>query len=141
MKRKTAIILAATLLASTMLCRFVFATVGNAPVITDPLASFNQAGALYKEGKFDQATAIYEALSARGTPNAALLYKLGNSYYRAQKPGMALIAYERALRLSPRDSDIRFNVAFIRQLAGEPDLGFAQYMFSMFRLTRRLSPP
>lgn len=131
MKKKTATILATTLLASTMLCRFLFATVGNAPVITDSLTSFNQAGVLYKEGKFDQAIAIYEALGASGTPNAALLYNLGNSYYRAQKPGMALIAYERALRLAPRDGDIRFNAAFIRQLAGEPDPGFAQYMLSM----------
>jgi len=99
---------------------------------TDLLAKFNQAGELYKAGKFDQAASQYEALAANTIPSAELLYNLGNSYYRAQKPGMALINYERALRMAPRDGDIRYNATFIRQQAGEPEPSFAQYMISVF---------
>ncbi len=129
--KKIITLLAALLMIATAGVRLSHAQPDTKPAIADPLADFNQAAGFYKEGKFDQAVAMYEALAAKGTPSAALLYDLGNSYYRAQKPGLALISYERALRQAPRDSDIRYNAAFIRQTAGEPDPGFAQYMLSI----------
>lgn len=52
--------------------------------------------------------------------SAAGLYNLGNSYARAGKPGMAILNYERASLLSPRDPDIRANLRFVRASAHLP---------------------
>ena len=46
--------------------------------------------------------------------NAQLYYNLGNAYYRTGDNTKAIIAYERALRLSPGDNDVLFNLQFVR---------------------------
>lgn len=49
-------------------------------------------------------------LSLDVSPSAALYYNLGNAYYRNGELGWAVLAYERALRLSPRDKYIQHNL-------------------------------
>lgn len=39
---------------------------------------------------------------------------MGNAYYRTGDNTKAIIAYERALRLSPGDNDVLFNLQFVR---------------------------
>jgi tetratricopeptide (TPR) repeat protein len=97
----------------------------------EPLTLCTRAAALYQKNKYEQAVTLYESLVATGQTNAALWYNLGNSYYRTQKPGMALVCFERARRIAPRDSDIRHNQSFIRQLAGEPEEQFSAYLLSL----------
>ncbi|MDE6206788.1 MAG: tetratricopeptide repeat protein, partial [Muribaculaceae bacterium] len=43
-----------------------------------------------------------------------IYYNLGNAYFRNDKPGMAVVNYERALQLDPTNSDARTNLAFVR---------------------------
>jgi hypothetical protein len=52
--------------------------------------------------------------------SAAGLYNLGNSYARAGKPGMAILNYERARLLAPRDPDIEANLRYVRASAHLP---------------------
>jgi tetratricopeptide (TPR) repeat protein len=71
---------------------------------------FERANALYAEGKFEEAIAVYESLIGSGYRSADLHFNLGNAYYRQRALGAAILHYERALRFSPADEDIRFNL-------------------------------
>ena len=46
--------------------------------------------------------------------SSELLYNLGNAYYRTGNNGKAMLNYERALLMSPNDSDILANIEFVR---------------------------
>ena len=65
----------------------------------------------YKKGNYQQAIADYNELLRKGV-SADIYYNLGNAYYRTDNLAQAILAYERALRLSPGDKDIRFNLQF-----------------------------
>lgn len=60
--------------------------------------------------------------------SAAALYDLGNAAARAGRPAEAILEYERARLLAPRDADIRANLHYVREQAGLPQpVGFTQY--------------
>ncbi len=67
----------------------------------------------YSRGNYQQAIRDYEEL-LRQTKSADLYYNLGNAYYRTDNITRAVLAYERALLLSPGDDDIRFNLQMAR---------------------------
>jgi Ca-activated chloride channel family protein len=72
----------------------------------DPAARFNLADGLYKNGKFDEAAALYEALAAPGSEVApAARFNLGNARFQKQDYAGAVAAYKEALRLRPGDAD------------------------------------
>ncbi len=72
-----------------------------------------EADSSYVEEHYQQAAQQYEQLLKQGV-SAELYYNLGNSYYRMDNMTQAVIAYERALLLSPGDKDIRFNLQMAR---------------------------
>src|SRR5690606_3967693 len=59
----------------------------------------------------DKAIEVYKDLINSGFEGTSLYYNLGNSYYRTGKIGLAILYYEKALKLSPGDEDIRHNLA------------------------------
>ncbi len=67
----------------------------------------------YSRGNYQQAIRDYEEL-LKQTKSADLYYNLGNAYYRTDNIPRAVLAYERALLLSPGDDDIRFNLQMAR---------------------------
>ena len=71
-----------------------------------------QAGAFYRNGEFDKAIKIYEDLRSEGYEGTSLYFNLANSYYRIGKLGYAILNYERALKNSPSDEDVKHNLAF-----------------------------
>jgi Ca-activated chloride channel homolog len=78
----------------------------------DPRASFNVADALYKNGKYAEAEAIYRALGANVASGLAAdaRFNLGNALYQKQEFGPAVRAYRDALRIKPDDADARQNL-------------------------------
>ena len=93
----------------------VFSILGIALVNAEKNASiFEQANNLYAQGKFTEAIQSYETLLKSGSISAALYYNLGNAYYKAGQNGMAIASYSSALRLNPRDADIKANLNFVR---------------------------
>ena len=72
-----------------------------------------EADSSYVEEHYQQAAQQYEQLLKQGV-SAELYYNLGNCYYRMDNMTHAVIAYERALLLSPGDKDIRFNLQMAR---------------------------
>lgn len=96
-----------------------FGFVGNiftADVATD----FSAANKLYAEGKFSDAAGAYEKLVQTGAQSPALLFNCGNAEFKSGHPGKAIVAYRRAALLSPRDAEIRANLAFVRNQVQGP---------------------
>ncbi|MBY0274006.1 tetratricopeptide repeat protein [Candidatus Binatia bacterium] len=86
---------------------------------------FESANAAFADGRFDDARGALAELARNDGASPAVLYNLGNAAFRAGKPGEAILAYERALWLAPRDQDVRANLRQVRKAAGlpEPDDG------------------
>lgn len=78
------------------------------------LTAFNTANNLYITGKYDEAIQIYQNLAVENQSNSVLYFNLGNAYYMNGDKGRALVNYKRALRLDPRDQDIRNNILILQ---------------------------
>jgi tetratricopeptide (TPR) repeat protein len=75
------------------------------------------ANQLYEAGQIDLAVQAYEQLVNQGVVDSTLFYNLGNAYFRQGDPGRAIFNYRRAQELSPRDPDIKANLALARAQA------------------------
>lgn len=71
---------------------------------------YEKAHQNYRAGRFEDAAQGYEALWKKYPGAGVLAYNLGNAYYRQGKLGKSILAYERALLVLPRNSDIRHNL-------------------------------
>jgi tetratricopeptide (TPR) repeat protein len=70
----------------------------------------DSAAANYQATHYEKAIAIYENIVAQGYHSSELYYNLGNAYYKSNKFPMAIVNYERALKLNPNDEDAKFNL-------------------------------
>ena len=94
---------------------------GSARAATASPPSLSDANLAYGEGRYAEAAAEYEQiLGARGY-SAPLLHDLGNAYLRDGQPVRAVVAYERAEVLAPRDPAIAANLAVARTAANVLD--------------------
>lgn len=71
----------------------------------------------FEEGRFKEAAEGYESLLARDGPRVAVLQNLGSAYFRLGDDGRAILAFERALLLKPRDPDLQANLKLARDQA------------------------
>jgi tetratricopeptide (TPR) repeat protein len=104
--------------AMLLLSLAIAGTSGAAP---DPSALFVRAGGLYSDGRYADAAHKYEEVLRAGVESANLHYNLGNAYFRAGDIGRAILGYERARRLAPRDPDVLANLAFARSRGAEAE--------------------
>jgi tetratricopeptide (TPR) repeat protein len=98
------------------LAAFVFA--GN--LFAAAAADFSAANRLYAEGKFADAAAGYEKILQTGEQSPALLFNYANAEFKSGHLGLAIAAYRRAAQLSPRNDEIRANLAFVRNQVKAP---------------------
>ena len=82
---------------------------------TDWAERFKQANELYRQGRYREAAPLYEKLASEGASGAALYYNLGNTYFKQGQIGRAVLFYERAIRLAPKDKEILGNLAYARE--------------------------
>jgi len=82
--------------------------------VDEALSKFVAAGFNYKNGQYDEAVNQYSKIIDGGQLSGPLYYNLGNSYFRNGESGKAVLNYERAKRLMPRDSDLNFNDRYVR---------------------------
>ena len=80
----------------------------------DVASDFSAANKLYAEGKFADAAGIYENILNTGAQSSALLFNCANAEFKSGHSGEAIAAYRRASLLSPRDAELRANLAFVR---------------------------
>ncbi len=83
-------------------------------------ASFEETQFIAKQGAWDVAILKYETLLKEEGPSASVYYNLGLCYQKKVDHGRAVLAYERALAMSPRAVDVRNNLAKLREQASLP---------------------
>ncbi|NQV15256.1 tetratricopeptide repeat protein [bacterium] len=66
----------------------------------------------YEQGDFDAAILEYEQVLAADGVSASLHYNLGCAYFNKKVYGKAILHFEKARQLDPRDSDILHNLEF-----------------------------
>lgn len=94
----------------------------------------------YAKGNYQQAIKDYQEILKTGV-SSEIYYNLGNAYYRTDNITQALLAYERALQLSPGDNDIRFNLQYARsktidKITPETEMFFVTWYNSLVNFTR-----
>ncbi|MBI4057025.1 MAG: SH3 domain-containing protein [Elusimicrobia bacterium] len=82
-------------------------------------ASLQQANQQYQAGNFGMAATLYEELLSKNPENPYLQYNSGNAYFKNGKLGKAVVHYEKATLLLPRDSDIQSNLELALKKVGE----------------------
>jgi tetratricopeptide (TPR) repeat protein len=82
---------------------------------------YNEANDHYRNGDFAAAQRAYIQVVDSGVEDARLFYNLGNSHFKLQELGAAILWYERAYRLDPRDEDIAANLLFANQVKADRD--------------------
>lgn len=97
-----------------------------------------EADASYQNGEYQKAIEQYEQLLKEGV-SADVYYNLGNAYYRTEQLKMAILNYERALKLSPSDADIRHNLQLaqsktIDKIAPQSEMFFVTWYHSLVNL-------
>jgi tetratricopeptide (TPR) repeat protein len=90
---------------------------GCATARAEPTEPFTAANQQFQSGDYAGAAASYEKILTDAGPRAAVFYNLGNSYQRLGKHGPAILSYERARLLNPRDPDLLANLARARKAA------------------------
>ena len=75
----------------------------------------NEAKTAYDAGQFRQALDYYASKIDPRSVSPALLYNMGNCFYQLGDYPRALVCYERARYLQPRDSDISGNLELTRR--------------------------
>lgn len=93
----------------------------------------------YAKDNYQQAIKDYQEILKTGV-SSEIYYNLGNAYYRTDNITQALLAYERALQLSPGDNDIRFNLQYARsktidKITPETEMFFVTWYHSLVNFT------
>lgn len=101
------LIIIVTLIASTLFIPFSWAA--------EAKDLFSRANGAYENHEFNQAIQDYRELLQRGIRHGAVYYNLGNAYWKSGQRGEAVLHYERAARLLPRDRDVKVNLSYARQ--------------------------
>lgn len=78
---------------------------------------FENATKAYNNGKYEDAVENYLKILENEEHSASLYYNLGNSYYKLNQIAPSIYYYEKALLLTPNDSEIKNNLSFARNMA------------------------
>ncbi len=73
-----------------------------------------EADTAYTSGDFRLAAQLYQQIVDTGIQSSEIYFNLGNAYFQLRDLGNALVNYRRAEQVSPRDDDLRLNMARIR---------------------------
>lgn len=113
MKSRKTLPKTAMLLVALLLLPF-----GNLTMAQDAYVDslWNSANQAYVEGRWGDAVAGYELISGMGLESAALYCNTGDAYFKEGNVPMAILFYERALKLDPSYSDARYNLELMNSM-------------------------
>ena len=76
---------------------------------------FTAGNQAYLDGDYQRAVDNYRRLVDAGVRNPDLYYNLANAYFRLGRKGLAVLFYERTLKLAPGDQAAEFNLRLVRK--------------------------
>jgi tetratricopeptide (TPR) repeat protein len=109
----------------------------SAGCIASPQDAWQKGNAFYQQKNYDSAAYYFEQLAASKPADAGLYYNLGNTYYRLNKVGLAVLNYERALKRKPAYKEASENLLLARSripgsIKNEPeDIFFVRWWKSL----------
>jgi tetratricopeptide (TPR) repeat protein len=72
-----------------------------------------QAAKEYSSMHYPEAIKLYGKIIDQGYESYALYYNIGNAYYRNNETTEAVLYYEKALKLSPNNNEIKHNIEVV----------------------------
>ena len=92
---------------------------------------FEQGNQLYNDGKYAEAIDKYKAILETDNHSAELYFNLANAHYKLSHVAPSIYYYEKALKLSPKDQDVKNNLAFANNMTIDdieviPNAGFSK---------------
>ncbi len=99
---------------------------------------YTAANELYAAGEYTEAAAIYESILNEGK-SAEVYYNLGNAYFKQGELAQSILAYERALRLNPRNKDAAHNLQFAQSRIVDDIADNTTFFLSQWTLALRNS--
>ena len=75
--------------------------------------TFFKANQAYKNGNYAEAVRLYSELEKQGHKSPHIYYNLGDSFFRLGDVGNAILNYERAKIIMPRDADLDYNLKYV----------------------------
>jgi tetratricopeptide (TPR) repeat protein len=78
--------------------------------------SIKKANKLYLSKNYEASAKTYNSIVKLGYQSPELFYNLGNAYYKANKIALAIVNYERALKLNPGFDDAQYNLEIANKL-------------------------
>ena len=112
MKKVILIIVVQCLLCFVDCCSIVQGQTSSQSAIE---VDWKSAETLYAEKQYAAAAEIYAKLFQYGE-SSTLYYNYANALYKSNQLGLAILNYERALRLDPTNDDIKFNLEFVNKM-------------------------
>ena len=108
---------------------------------SDYSAFWQKANKFYETKEYDSAAYYYEKITASHPDNAIVYYNLGNTYYRLNLIGPAVVNYERALRLEPSYKEAKDNLTLTQnrinnRIQSIPDIFFVKWWHSVTHGTK-----
>jgi len=94
-----------------------FASLKISIALDAPEELYQKGNASYQNEDYAEAVSIYEELIGMDKVSPGVFYNLGNSYFKLKKIGKAILNYERALKMDPRDKDAQINLKLARAMA------------------------
>lgn len=110
--KKTAV--KSSALALLLLACLPFAAQAQEDAYVDSL--WNEANTAYVEGRWSDAAAGYERISGMGLESAPLYCNTGDAFFKEGNVPMAILYYERALKLDPSYEDARYNLDMLKMM-------------------------
>ena len=101
-------------LALVLLMTSALSAQAEGTVYVDSL--WNDANMAYAEGRWSDAVNGYEQISYLGLESAALYCNTGDAFFKDGNIPMAILYYEKALKLDPSYSDARYNLDLLNQM-------------------------
>jgi len=102
-------------------------------------ASFDAACRAYEKGEYEKALRMNMQVLQDGFVSAALLYNIGNCYFRLGDIPRAILYYRRAWYLAPSDADIAANLTFALHVLGLEPLRSNRLLDLLRRLGRKIA--
>lgn len=101
--------------------------------------SWDAANKAYQEADYKRAETLYRAILEQGLHSAKLYYNLANTLFKQEKLGEAILYYNKALRLSPADEDVRHNLEYAENSTKDSIEQIPEFfLFAWIRVVRNL---
>jgi tetratricopeptide (TPR) repeat protein len=97
------------------ICTFLLLIYNILSAAPAPQQQFEKANQLYRQKQYSEAAGIYQQLINEGYHQPQLFFNAGNAWYKANKTGLAIYNYEKALAKDPFNKSAIHNLSVANQ--------------------------